>query len=615
MPGIAGIIGSGCQQENALIMRQMTSCMMHEPCYGSRTYADGHLGLWSGWVGHRESFSDCMPVWNEGRDICLMFTGEEFTDISEIERLKSHGHEFDPENASYLIHLYEELGPGFLERLNGWFSGVLADTRAQKIILFNDRYGMGRVYVHEGARGLYFASEAKSILRVLPELRRLDPAGLAETFSCGCVLQNRTLFPGVALLPPGSAWTLTGRHDISRRVYFTPAQWEQQQPLSSESYNEELKNAFARVLPRYFRGKRRMAMSLTGGLDGRMIMSWAPRAPGEFPCYTFGSPYRECSDVRIAREIAKRCRQSHEAIVVGDSFIAEFPALAEKSVLISDGTMDVSGAVELYANRIARRIAPVRMTGNYGSEILRGSISFRPDLPEPELLTPDFARLVRAAAVTYGYERQVPALSFIAFKQVPWHHYKRLSLEQSQLTPRSPYLDNDLVSLVYRATPELIASKAPSFRLIAAGNAALSRIPTDRSLLLRPIPVLTPLRHLASELSFKAEHGFDYGMPHWMSRLDRFFAPLHLERLFLGRHKFYHFRTLYRDRLAQYVRDILLDPRTLTRPYLNGRALEKMVLDHTRGRCNHTVEIHRVLTTELIERILIEPNGSHVVDR
>ena len=74
-------------------------------------------------------------------------------------------------------------------------------------MLFNDRYGLGRIYVHEGKDGVHFSSEAKSILRALPSTRQIDNRALAEFASCGCALQSRTLFAGVRLLPPASRWT------------------------------------------------------------------------------------------------------------------------------------------------------------------------------------------------------------------------------------------------------------------------------------------------------------------------------------------------------------------------------------------------------------------------
>jgi asparagine synthase (glutamine-hydrolysing) len=275
-------------------------------------------------------------------------------------------------------------------------------------------------------------------------------------------------------------------------------------------------------------------------------------------------------------------------------------------VFVSDGTMDVTGSVELYVNRIASRIAPVRLTGNYGSEILRGNIAFRPGSVDEGLLEPEFAQLVRNAAATYRSECHGHQQSFIVFKQVPWHHYSRLSVEQSQLTVRSPYLDNDLVSLTYQASREVILSKGPSLRLIEEGNADLARIPTDRGVLYRPTPVIGQIQHRYQEFTVKSEYAYDYGMPQWLAGIDHTLAPLHLERLFLGRHKFYHFRVWYRDKLSQYVKDVLLDSRTRSRSYLRGTVLEEMVNGHIRGNRNYTSAIHRALTTELIQRQLIE---------
>lgn len=606
MPGIVGIIGSGYPEENMSVLRHMMRCMMHEPSYNLGTYTNEKLGLWIGWVSHEGSFSERMPVWNEKKDACIVFSGEDFTDAIEIERLRARGHECDTKAMDYLVHLYEEMGLKFIERLNGWFSGVLVDIREQIIVVFNDRYGLGRIYYHENKAGFYFSSEAKSLLKVLPELRQLDFISLGEMFSCGCVLQNKTLFPKIALLPGGSKWTFTRKRNIRKESYFDHKLWEKQAPLSDAEYYEKLKEIFAHILPKYFRGRRRIAMSLTGGLDGRMIMAWANRPPGELPCYTFGGVYRDCADVRIARQVAEVCRQPHQTIIVGSEFFAWFPKLAEKAVYVSDGTMDVSGSVELYVNRIASGVAPVRLTGSYGSEIVRGNVAFRPSSIHEKLFAPEFAQLVRTASTTYESERRGHKVSFIAFKQVPWHHYPRFALESSQLTLHLPYLDNDLVSLMYQAPPALVSSNELSLRLIADGNANLARIPTDRGFLYRPIPIITKCHHLYMEFTFKAEYAYDQGMPQWLAGIDHVLSPLRLERLFLGRHKFYHFRVWYRDKLSQYLKDILLDSKTLNRPYIQGRFLEEMVNRHIGGNGNYTSEIHRVLTTEIIQRQLIE---------
>ena len=108
------------------------------------------------------------------------------------------------------------------------------------------------------------------------------------------------------------------------------------------------------------------------------------------------------------------------------------------------------------------------------------------------------------------------------------------------------------------------------------------------------------------EFAAKAEYAYDYGMPQWIARVDHLFAPLHLERIWLGRHKVFHFRVWYRDHLADYVREILLDPRSLARPYVNREAVRRIVKGHLRGNHNYTTEIHRLLTLELMHRLFVD---------
>jgi len=91
-------------------------------------------------------------------------------------------------------------------------------------------------------------------------------------------------------------------------------------------------------------------------------------------------------------------------------------------------------------------------------------------------------------------------------------------------------------------------------------------------------------------------------------------AGLKPERLFLGRHKFYHFRLWYRDALSRYVRDTLLDSRALARPYVSRARVEQVVNGHLHGRANHTIEIHKLLTLELVHRCFLDAQPAHRIE-
>lgn len=605
MPGLTGIISKNSQEQNRLDLQMMVSSMMHESFYSSGTYINEHLGVYVAWVCHKGSLVDCMPLWNETRDKCLIFYGEEFSAKEVLGRLQQNGHTFNPNDASYLIHLFEEEGEGWYSTLNGFFHGVLIDLRRGEAVLFNDRYGMQRLYYYETPREILFASEAKALLKVRSTLRDIDPVSLGELVSMGCVLDTKTLFKGVRQLPGASLWRYSNGSCIEKTQYFDRRQWENQEPLGREEFYCELRSAFTKLLPRYVNAERPIGMSLTGGLDTRMIMAHARKPPRSFPCYTFGSMYHDSFDVKVARKIARLCDQDHTTIRIGGDFLERFPALAEKTVFITDGYLDVSGSTELYVNSLARDIAPLRVTGNYGSEVLRSIRAFKPRRSNTEAFNPDFVTHINQAAKSYEMETKGHPLTFTVFKQAPWFNFNRLCLEQSQLTMRTPFMDNELVALVYRAPSEAVVSDEISLWVVRDGYNGLSGVITNRGVGDTSGNLISKTRQRLYEFLRWAEMGYDYCMPQWLCPLDRYIAPFHPEQIFLGRHKFYHFRIWYRDRLSHYLKEVLLDRTTLRRSYFNAKVVESMVNRHVRGDRNFTRELEGLLTIELLCRRVI----------
>jgi len=608
MPGIVGLITKLPRALAEPQMLRMVQALRHESFYTTGTYVDESLGLYLGWTTLGDSFADRMPLRNELGDMVLVFSGEDFPEPGTAQRLKGHGHGFRADGPEYLVHLSEE-DPSFPVGLNGRFHGLLADHTNGKLTLFNDRYGMHRVYYHEAREAFYFAAEAKAILAVRPELRRTNPRGFAEYVCCGCVLENRTLFDGIHILPPASAWVFRKSSIEQKSTYFQPQEWEDQTPLDSEAYYQELKHVFSRNLARYFDGPGRIAMSLTGGLDGRMIMAWQRPSAGSLPCYTFGdgTGIRRSRDEIVAHQVARACNQPYEVIRVGGEFLSRFSHYAERTVYLTDGCLDLVHSPDLYLNEKARAIAPVRMTGNYGSEVLRRAVAFKPLVPAEGLFNPELLEHFREAGETYSGLLRGNPISFAVFRQAPWHHYGLLALEQTQLALRTPYLDNDLVRTVFRAPQSALLNNDACVRLIADGDAKLREILTDRGLNGNGggLPRFAYQNFL--EFTFKAEYAYDTGMPQWVARIDHLLAPLRLERLFLGWHKFHHFRVWYRDVLSGYVREMLLDPRSLSRPYLEPQRLKTIVEGHLKGNRNYTFEIHKMLTLELFHRVFMDP--------
>jgi asparagine synthase (glutamine-hydrolysing) len=246
------------------------------------------------------------------------------------------------------------------------------------------------------------------------------------------------------------------------------------------------------------------------------------------------------------------------------------------------------------------------MTGNYGSEILRNASTFKAINICEDLFHPDFASYVSDAKRTFSEISGGNRLSITAFKEVPWSLYGSLASAQSQLTVRTPYMDNDLVGLAYQAPRDTKVGKELFVRLITDIDRDFMTIRTDRGIGGGSHIALSKLIEILYAVWFKLEWYYNDGLPHRLSKLDAMSTPLHPERLILGHHKYLHYRLWFRGELSNYVREILLDRRTENRPYLNKRFVKSMVEAHLRGDRNYTNEINKAITTELMHRVLVE---------
>jgi asparagine synthase (glutamine-hydrolysing) len=605
MPGIVGLITRLPRPSAEPQLRSMLKAISYEPFYNTAVYIDESLGVYVGWTVLKGSFSDGMPLKSTRGDVCLVFSGEEYSDDRIAHGARNGNGSNGSSGAGYLLQRYEH-DRDFFQNLNGMFHGLIADRARGVVTLFNDRYNMHRLCYHQAADTFYFGCEAKAILAVRPELRSIDGRSLGEFVSLSCVLENRTIFKAVQVLPAASAWEFTNAALTNTCTYFEPRYWEDQIPLSSESFYDELRSVVISALPKYFAGSERLGIAMTGGLDTRVILAFHPPSPGSLPSYTFGGPFRESRDVVVGRKIAGICEQPHEVIEVGSGFLAAFPNLAERTVAITEGTVDISRA-DLYLSQRVRQIAPAKIVGTYGSEILRHAVMFKPDEPPQELFEPELLGHVQQAASTYTeFQQKQHPVTFAAFTQSPWYHHGVLAMEQSQLTVRSPFLDNNFVRTVYRAPKDYASSGDIRLRLINDGNPALGRVRSDRGVGGEGNRLASILGRVYQEFTFKAEYAYDYGMPQSVARADHLLSALRLERLFLGRHKLLHFRVWYRDQLADYVRQILLDPRTLSRPYLKRKSVERIVDGHLRQGLNYTMPIHKLITLELLHRLFVD---------
>ncbi len=611
MPGIFGIIDTSApagRQDRDLrdLVEAMAAAMKYEPSYSTDIVSIPEAGACVGRVGfawRRDGGSSVVAP-----SLAVLSAGEARVPSDDMPNTAVPGNaRCVGAGASELCRALLPGDTSVLALVGGAFAGIVIDSRERRSLLFNDRSGVERIFTHEDGSRLFFSSEAKAILAVAPRTRAIDDESLAELLACGGTLGDRSLFRHIDVLAPGSVLTIQGTGRPRRARYCDPSTLEALASVEPDAFDRELSASLSRAVTGAIVRGPKAGVSLTGGLDSRMVMASAECEPWTLPCYTFGSMYHETLDVAVGRQVAATMRQPHTVLTLDRQFLADIRESFDRAVYVSDGYIGLSGASELYLNRRARVLAPVRITGNWGGELMRGVRAFKHDWPRAGLLTPEMQRLIAESAERFAAASRAFAnpLWYALFHQMPVQGYGRYAVERSQVLMRAPFLDDQVVRWLYRA-PASVRSSHASAAAVIARRPELLAIPTDIGLLGTDHALARQVRQLRRRLLVKSEYLISHGAPDWVASLTASPAGGRIERLFIGRNKFQHFRRWMRAELSGFIRDALHDAGPELGEFFDVRRVARAVEDQIAGRANYTDEIDKILTVAAAARLLLK---------
>ena len=119
-----------------------------------------------------------------------------------------------------------------------------------------------------------FCSDLTALIAGASSTPRLDMRAVADYLTIGFVVGDRTLADGVRLLGPGDTLVYDGHADrVSISRHADMLDLFQRAPRSQPEYMEALKETFTRAVGRALDGNHAFALSLSGGLDSRAILS------------------------------------------------------------------------------------------------------------------------------------------------------------------------------------------------------------------------------------------------------------------------------------------------------------------------------------------------------
>ena len=618
MPGLVGIVTT--QDKADINVKELSSKMCqairHEEWYKTDTYVNKDVGL--GRV-HLGIFNpELQPIFNEDKTVCILMEGEIYDYQNMKQELISKGHKFSVDNdPEFILHLYEEYGTDFVHKLNGSFTLVIWNEESQKLLIINDRYGLRPLYFTEHNGYLLFGSEVKAILQDETFKRIVDDRSVADFFSFGYILGNKTFFVGIELLPPASILTYNAGH-VSIEQYWDFNFNEEYEDQSEEYYVEKLSKLILQAVERQMKGKHNLGVPLSGGIDSRTIVASIDKK--HYPIHTFTFGKLNCDDARFAQMVANKVGTNHHFFEFKPDDLASY---AEKAVYITDGMLNCVHAHRMQTYGEMREFMDVGLSGFAGDLIIGGSYIAN------EILTAksdeEFAQAVynkMAGKIPENvihnlfnkeYCENVKCSAFKSLKQLLQnynnklfgnrsdHFFLHLSrttrftingliIMHSQLEFRCPFYDNNFIDFIFSVPIPLRVKSRIYIKTTKKLFPSICKIPWQR----------TGLPLTASNLQLK-RHNKIKGVKRRINRITG-------KTIFEDTKNFADYDEWMRNskKLRGYIMGILLDERTLARPYFNPKCIKEILDLHMSGKKNHSELIGRLLTFELWHRQFLD---------
>ncbi len=618
MPGLVVIVAEPKRPDLTTVLDQMLGAMAY-PGYQSASLVVPELGIAMGQTGPRRVAPANPGLWPPGAtlrtaQVVTLLEGEpQFPGQMRAEL----GLSPTADRTEAIAALYAIRGTGGFVHLRGHWAAALLDRRSGSLLLVNDHFGTRSLYRVRAQDGAWLVATHPAALLAYPQLDRdVNLAGIAEYLAFGHALGRKTIFRGVERLPAATCLEFAARESRETR-YWRPLAPPVQQRVSQADL-EEIRQLFNESVYRAATTGGATCLALTGGMDARAILS-ALVAAGLQP-HTLTHAVPDSTDAVLSAELARRAQATHHFFAVHGEMLP--PQLEPGAKLLggmvagidvhplcflddltqfTDVVMTGLGADVMRLDHAGVDIVPGRDTAETLIEDIRRyhNMIFSTGHDLPVLLDPTVApdlALEPVHAIAEYVTSRLPDLpldeigsAFFLEERVPTIWVKGDLIVRRELETRHPFLDPDLLTRAW-ALPRSARLQALAHRYIITRNApALADVPYERDGL--------PLRYPFTS----AER--------WRLRLQSWRHELAM-RLGRGwkRQPNYRYADWLRGPLRPLLAEVLLDARSMARPYFRAGVLRRLFDEHMAGR-DHTVRLAALLSLELTVRLLIERDG------
>ncbi len=403
MCGIAGYVSNN-KKPTKKILKSMTDRIEHRGPDAEGFFLDNKAAL-----GHRRlSIIDLstgdQPIYNENKNIAIVFNGEIYNYVELREELKKKKHKFvTSSDTEVLVHGYEEWGHELTKKLRGMFAFAIWNMKDKELYMARDGWGIKPLYYYENNGTIMFASEIKAFLDHPDYKKEFNDEILSAYLCFNSTPTTETFFKGVYRLEPG--YQMIYKNGNKKIEQFFKLEFEETDKNIGE-IAEDINKAMIDSVKHHEIADVEVGSFLSSGIDSSYLVSVG--RPDK--TYTVGYDNPKYDEISYAKDLADKLGITNKSKkITKEEYMAAFPDIMYH---MDEPLADPSAIALYFVAQIASGDVKVVMSGEGADELFGGYNTYKEEIDQSWYMKIPYP-IRRAASAVAGLFPEVRGFNFV----------------------------------------------------------------------------------------------------------------------------------------------------------------------------------------------------------
>ncbi len=368
MCGICGIKALNGKRIDIDELRKMNSLLIHRGPDEEGFYIEDEIGLASRRLSIIDLKTGTQPLFNETKDIVVVFNGEIYNFLDIKKELLEKGHIFKTNSdTEVIVHLYEEEGVDFPKKLRGMFAIALWDNKNKRLLLVRDRIGKKPLFYYIDNNYFVFSSEINSLISFKDIKKTINLKAINIYLTLQYIPSPLTIYNEIKKLE--QATILVFEKNQIKKIRYWELPYDEKK-MDFEEAKLRLKKLLTESVKLRMIADVDVGAFLSGGIDSSIIVAlMSQNSTKKIKTFSIGFKEEKYNELDYAKEVSSYYSTEHFEFIVEDKMT---DIVDNIPLIYNQPFADPSALPTFIVSKITSKNLKVALNGDGGDECFGG---------------------------------------------------------------------------------------------------------------------------------------------------------------------------------------------------------------------------------------------------